>query len=192
MTHQKKTKMSNSSRQVNGDVAHNSAVIEHLLGYPIVESSISTVKANPYGQRLLEVTEKVYQTFGAPFLGYLQGPYQYVSPYVQKADDLGDKTLSKLDEKFPIVKKPTDELVHDAQSIIQFPIRLGQSGKEHVLSTYNTELEKVGGQGLTAYYKAALTTALTLGTETYATAASFLNTQKENAKQQTANGQANN
>lgn len=28
MTHQKKTKMSNSNRQVNGDVAHNSAVIE--------------------------------------------------------------------------------------------------------------------------------------------------------------------
>lgn len=191
MAHQKKTKMSNSNRQVNGDVASNSAVIKHLLGYPIVESSISTVKANPYGRKLLEVTEKVYQV-GAPFLGYLQGPYQYVSPYVHKADDLGDKTLSKIDEKFPIVKKPTDELVHDAQSLLQFPIRLGQSGKEHVLSTYNTELEKVGGKGLSAYYKAVLTTALTIGTETYATAASFLNTQKENAKQQAANGTANN
>ncbi|KAK5656279.1 hypothetical protein OQA88_5042 [Cercophora sp. LCS_1] len=168
--------------QVNGDVPH-SAFIEHLLAYPVVNDSVSTFKANPYGQKSLELTDSAYRTFAAPFLPYFSKPFQYVSPYVKKADDLGDKTLSTLDEKFPIVKKPTNEIVGDAKKIAMFPLRVGQTGKEHVLSTYEVEFKKVEGNSLVSYGKAALTTVLIITTETLTTVSNYFGNRKNQARQ---------
>ncbi|KAK0651624.1 hypothetical protein B0T16DRAFT_320801 [Cercophora newfieldiana] len=181
MPHQTKRKMSNNV-QVNGDVPH-SAFIEHLLAYPVVNDSVSTFKSNPYGQRSIELGDSAYRTFAAPFLPYFSKPFQYVSPYVKKADDLGDKTLSKVDEKFPVVKKPTNEIFNDAKTIVLFPLRVTQTGKEHVLSTYEVEFKKVDGNGLTSYGKAAITTALILTTETLTTVSTFLNNRGKETKE---------
>ncbi|KAK3387530.1 hypothetical protein B0H63DRAFT_159256 [Podospora didyma] len=178
MPHQKKRKMP----QVNGDVPHY-AVIEHVLGYPLVNDALATYKNNALGKKSIELGDSAYRTFAQPLLPYLSRPFQYIEPYVKKADDLGDKTLSKVDEKFPIVKKPTDELVSDAKTIAFFPIRIGQIGKDHVVSTYQTEFKKTGGGNLVAYAKAALTTTLTIGTDAYTNISNFLGSKKEDAKQ---------
>lgn len=156
---------------------------QHILAYPVVNDGVSTFKSNPYGQKSLELGDSAYRTFAAPVLPYLSRPYQYVAPYVKKADDLGDKTLSKVDEKFPVVKKPTNEIINDAKSIVLFPLRVGQSGKEHVLNTYDSEFKKNGGDGYINYGKAALTTVLIITTETLTTVTSFLGNQKDKARQ---------
>jgi hypothetical protein len=179
-----------SPAQVNGDVPH-SAFIDHILGYPVINDGISTFKSNPYGQKSIQLGDTAFKTFAQPIMPYFAKPYQYVSPYVKKADDLGDKTLSKVDEKFPIVKKPTEELYSDARSIIMFPLRIGQSGKEYVMNTYNSECKKVGGDNLMTYGKAAFTTALIITTDTLTTLSSFLGSKKEEAKQ-TMDEKANN
>lgn len=176
--------------QVNGDVPH-SAFIEHLLAYPVVNDGVSTFKSNPYGQRSLALVDSVYQTFAAPVIPYFSRPYQYVSPYVKKADDLGDKTLSKVDEKFPVVKKPTNEIINDGKTLVLLPMRIGQSGKEHVFNTYDSERRKVGGDGLISYGKAALTTVLVVATDTFTTVSNFLNNKKGEARQ-TIEEKANN
>lgn len=106
-----------------------------------------------------------------------------ITPYAKKADDLGDKTLSKVDEKFPIVKKPTDELINDARSMASLPLRVGQTGKEHVLSTYGAELDKTGGKGLIGHGKAAVTTALILTSESLSTVSAYLNEKKKQASE---------
>lgn len=168
--------------QVNGDVPH-SAFIEHLLNYPVVNDSVSTFKSNSFGQRSIEIGDSVYQTFAAPVLPYFSKPFQYVQPYVKKADDLGDKTLSKVDKKFPVVKKPTNEIFNDAKTLIYFPVRIGQSGKEHVFNTYDAERRKVGGQGAVAFGKAALTTALILTTDVLTTASDMLSSTKKEVRQ---------
>jgi hypothetical protein len=144
---------------------------------------VSTFKSNPYGQKSIELGDSAYRTFAQPVLPYLSKPYQYVSPYVKKVDDLGEKALSKVDEKLPVVKKPTQELVNDAKTIVYFPIRVGQTGKEHVFSTYEQEYKKVGGDGLLTYGKALLTTALILTTEFYTTASNFLGNKKNEVRQ---------
>ena len=180
-----------NTAQVNGDVPH-SAFVTHLFNYPVVNDGVETFKSNPIGQRSLEIGDSAYRTFAAPLLPYLSGPFEYVAPYVKKADDLGDKTLARVDEKFPIVKKSTEEIVNDARAIAMFPLKVGQTGKEHVFNTYESELKKVGGNGIVSYGKAAFTTALVLTTDTLITVTSFLNDKKKQTNQTIEEKSSNN
>ncbi|KAJ9160989.1 hypothetical protein NKR19_g2731 [Coniochaeta hoffmannii] len=170
-----------SSPQVNGEVPH-SAFLDHLLHYPVVDSGIKTFKSNPYGQKSLELSDSAYKTFAQPVLPLLSKPYQYVSPYVKKADSLGDKALSTVDERFPVVRKPAGEIYQGARDLVLAPIRTGLAGKDHVLETYNGECKKVGGEGLVTYSKALLTTTLIVTTEIVQGIGEFLGAKKQQTK----------
>ncbi|RKU46954.1 hypothetical protein DL546_005971 [Coniochaeta pulveracea] len=146
-----------ASAQVNGEVPH-SAFIDHLLHYPAVNDGVKTVRS------------------------YLETPYQYVSPYVKKADDLGDKTLSKVEERFPIVKKQTGEIYEDGRNLVLLPYRTANAAKDHVLETYNGEVKKVGGDNLLTYGKALITTSLVVTGEVFQTVSGFLSYKKEQTK----------
>lgn len=156
---------------------------QHILNYPVVNDSVATFKSTPLGQRSLELGDSAYRTFAVPVLPYFSWPLQLITPYAKKADDLGDKTLSRVDEKFPIVKKPTDELISDARSMASLPLRVGQTGKEHVLSTYGAELDKTGGNGFLGRGKAAVTTALILASESLSTVSSYMYEKKQQASE---------
>ncbi|KAG7137420.1 hypothetical protein HYQ46_008540 [Verticillium longisporum] len=101
---------------VNGDVsssAPSSAFVQHLLDYPVVHDGVTSFKQNPYGQKSLQLSDSAYKTFAQPFIPYLAGPFEFVRPYLQKADTFGDQALSKVDQQVPFVKKPTNELYAD-------------------------------------------------------------------------------
>ncbi|KAF3766277.1 hypothetical protein M406DRAFT_322307 [Cryphonectria parasitica EP155] len=169
--------------QVNGDVPASS-FLKHLNGYPVVHDGVETFKANPYGQKSLQLGDSAYKTFAAPVLPYLSKPYQYVEPYVKRADDLGDKALAKVDEKFPVVKKPTGELYSDAKGIVLLPYNKAFEGRDHVLSVYSSEYKKVGGEngsGLILTGKAAVATALIITSETVKFIGDYLGQKKEQA-----------
>ncbi|KAI0202981.1 hypothetical protein F4808DRAFT_49143 [Astrocystis sublimbata] len=153
------------SPQVNGEVHPSSATLSHITGYPVVNDSIAYFKKNPYGQRSIELSDSAYQTFAKPFLPYFNKPYQYVSPYVQKADAIGDDALSRIDERLPVLKKPTDELVSDSKAIITFPVRKGLETKDHMFEIYNSEYKKVGGEGLVTSGKALISAGLVVTSE---------------------------
>lgn len=170
-----------ASAQVNGEVPH-SAFIDHLLNYPAINDGVKTFKSNPYGQKSLELSDSAYRTFAKPFVPYLEKPYQYVSPYVKKADDLGDKTLSKVEEKFPVVKKQTGEIYEDGRNLVLLPYRTANAAKDHVFETYNGEVKKVGGDNLLSYGKALITTSLVVTGEVYQALAEFLSAKKEQTK----------
>lgn len=164
----------------------DNAFSKHLTGYPIVHDGVETFKSNPYGQRSLQLGDSAFQTFAAPVLPYLSKPYQYVEPYVKKADDLGDKALGKVDERWPVVKKPTGELYSDARSIVLFPYHKAFEGKDHVFSVYTSEHKKAGGEngsGLILPVKAAVATALVLTAETVRFIGEFLSTKKAQTHQ---------
>jgi hypothetical protein len=148
----------------------------------VIDSGLKTFKSNPYGQKSIELSDSAYKTFAQPVLPFLNKPYQYVSPYVKKADDLGDKTLTTIDERFPVVKKPAGELYQGARDIVLFPLRTGLAGKDHVFETYNGECKKVGGEGLVTYSKALLTTTLIVTTEIVQGISGFLGAKKEQTK----------
>jgi len=167
---------------VNGD-APSSAFISHLTSYPFFSDSITTFKQNPLGQKSLSLADQGYQTFAKPILPYFSKPYQYVHPYVAKLDSIGDSTLSKVDEKFPVVKKPTGELYDNATGIAFFPLRKGLEGKDYVLKTYNTECKKVGGEGLVTMGKAAVTTTLVVTSDALSWLSNYLGAKKEQTKE---------
>lgn len=174
-----------SSPQVNGVMAPQSAFIQHILGYPVIHYGVDTFKSNPYGQKSLQIGDSAYkriESITKPVMQYVMKPYQYFQPYVKKVDDIGDKTLSRVDKTFPVVMKPTDELYDDAKSIVLFPIRLGQTSKDHVLSTYNAECKKVGGDGIVTIGKAAVSTAVIITFETVNSVTDYLSTRKNQVK----------
>jgi hypothetical protein len=157
----------------------------------VIDSGLKTFKSNPYGQKSLELSDSAYRTLaGLPVVPLLSRPYEYVSPYVKKADSLGDRTLSTIDARFPVVRKPADEIYRDARDLVLLPLRTGLAGKDHVLETYNGECKKVGGggssgsggAGLVTYSKALLTTTLIVTTEIVQGISGFLSAKKEQTK----------
>lgn len=172
------------SPQVNGETpTSTSAFLSHLTSYPLISDSIQTFKSNPYGAKSIDLTSASYEKLGKPLIPYFAKPYQYVSPYVAKADELGDSTLSTLDSKFPAVKKPTGEIYNETKSVVFFPLRKGFEGKDYVFGVYNGEIKKVGGEGVVTYAKAAVGTGLIVGSDLFGWLGGFLAQKKEQAKE---------
>ncbi|KAI1811724.1 hypothetical protein GGS20DRAFT_561769 [Poronia punctata] len=162
----------------------NRSALEHITGYPVVHDGITYFKKNPYGKKSIELSDSAYQ-LTKPILPYLQRPYQYVSPYVLKADALGDEALSKIDERIPVLKKPTGELVNDGKAIIFFPVRKGLETKEYVFETYHSECKKSGGDGLVASSKAVISTGLVFTSDALTWVGDKLRAGKVQAKEAT-------
>ncbi|KAK3186929.1 hypothetical protein K4F52_004373 [Lecanicillium sp. MT-2017a] len=174
--------------QVNGDVsspAHNSAFLQHLLDYPFINDSITTVTSNSYAQRSIKLGDSAYQRLAGPFLPLLSKPYNtfspWVAPYVQRADSLGDKTLDRIDEHIPLIKKPTAEIYNEAKDLIMLPLQKGREGRDHVFSVYNTEAKKHTQEGYIGQGKAAVATVFQVGNETLVYVGSYVSTKKADA-----------
>jgi len=172
--------------QVNGETAPSSAFLSHLFSYPIISDSISTIKSNSYGSKTIDFSQTSYDKISKPILPYLSTPISYITPYAKKADSIGDSTLSTIDSKFPVVKKPTGELYDEGKAFVFFPLKKGTEGKDYVLGVYGSEKKKVGGEGLVTYGKAALATGLIVTSDTIGWISSFLAQKKQQAKEVTS------
>lgn len=123
-------------------------------------------------------------------LPYFARPYQYVSPYVRRADTLGDATLSRVDERLPALKKPTGELVADGKSLVALPYRKAFETRDHVLAVYGAEVKHVAGGdagadggGLVTRGKAAVSTGLVIASESLNWVRGLLRSAKVHAKE---------
>lgn len=149
------------------------------MSYPIIEFSLDKLKSNEYARKSLQLGDSVYKNFAAPFLPYLAKPYEYVSPYVSKADSLGAHTLDRIDEQFPVVKKPTADLYNDTKTLILLPYHKAFEGRDHVLQVFKSECKKSEQKGLVTQGKAAVVTVFVVGNETLGWISGFLPAKKE-------------
>lgn len=157
-----------------------SKVLSHLQSYPVIQDSVELYKTNPYGAKSLSVVNSLYNKFVSPLHPYLQTPYSYLSPYIDRADELGDSGLSKVDEKFPIVKEDTSKLKETAQSYAFLPLTLAGQGKQYVLGTFNDEYNKTrGDRGLIKLAKATISTELKIGHDGFNLVTAYLNKGKQ-------------
>jgi hypothetical protein len=167
--------------QVNGDTSlhsNNSLFLKHLLTYPVVKDGVSTFQQNQLGQKSIQLSDAAYRTVAGPILPYFTKPYQIFWPYLAKADQLGDETLSKVDERFPAIKKPTGELYADAKSLVFLPIHKGLEGKDHIVGVYSAECSKVRGENLVGYGKALVGTVFAIGSETIGWVSALIGTKQ--------------
>jgi hypothetical protein len=105
----------------NGDSSPSSKMLSHLTSYPTVATGIDKAKSHPYGKKSLELVDQAYARFGKPVEPYLETPYQYTKPYLNKADELGDKALGKIEDTFPIMKENPDTILDTVVSMAYAP-----------------------------------------------------------------------
>ncbi|KAK8205845.1 putative pathogenesis associated protein Cap20 [Phyllosticta capitalensis] len=161
----------------------SSHFVSHLVAYPVVSDIINTYKSNPYGQKTLDLSSAAYDRFGKPIVPYLEKPYGYVAPYVQRADSMADNGLSHIEEHFPIVKENTSTIRDRVTDLAFMPLRVAGQGRDYVLSTYNDEYKKTGGKGLITTAKAIVSTELKITADALQLVADYLGPKKEAAKQ---------
>jgi len=170
---------------INGETA-SSKTLSHLTSYPVVSDSISTFKSNPYGAKAISVAEGGYSKLVAPTLPYLEKPYSVVSPYVAKADEIGDGILGKIDSKVPVVKSETKDIKDTAFSYAFYPLDKFGESKKYVFDTYGSEYKKCGGDGYVAGGKAVVTSGLVIFSDTLTWVSNFISAKKEEAKEKTS------
>lgn len=141
----------------NGDSPH-STTLRHLLTIPVVQDGVRAFSDNPIGKMSIQLSNTAYNLVAAPVLSLLNKPLSYVTPYVQRVDQLGDQMLSKVEEKYPVVKKPSPELYNDAKETVYAPVR-------HVTNIYNDAHQRNGGGFAVARSKAAATTVVVVSAE---------------------------
>ncbi|KAL2131761.1 hypothetical protein VTI74DRAFT_4636 [Chaetomium olivicolor] len=152
--------MSNAEQTtvVNGDSPHSNT-LRHLLSYPAVQDGLRLYKSNALGRMSIQLSTSAYQLVGAPVLALLDKPYGYVAPYLEKADSFGDETLSKVEKRFPLVKKPSAEMFNEAKDAVYGgPIK-------HITELYRDAYQRAGGASPVATGVAAAKTAAVLSAE---------------------------
>lgn len=100
-----------------------------------------------------------------------------------KADELGDKFLTKFDEQVPIVKSETKEIQSTIMGYVNWPLETANTTKDWAFHTYQDEYKKCGGEGYVAGGKAVITTSLVLSSDVLKWISSFLQAKKEQAKE---------
>lgn len=158
----------------------SSQFVSHLTSLPAVSDGIETFKTNPYGKKSLEIVGDVYTRFGKPVEPYLETPYNYVKPYVQKADELADSGLSTVESHLPIVTKDTSTIIDTGKSYVFWPYT-------YVSSTYSDEYTKTAkhndrGQGLVTSALALVSTELKIASDFFQAVADFLGPKYEESK----------
>jgi len=134
--------MSNKEMTLTNGDTPSSKVLSHLNSYPVVHDSVETFKTNPLGSRALTLATNTYKNVVAPFHPYLRTPYSYVSPYLARADQLGDNGLSTLETHLPIVKEDTEQLKKYAYSPVTYVQGTWQD--EYNKTHYNNGVVKMG------------------------------------------------
>ncbi|KAH0542795.1 hypothetical protein FGG08_002843 [Glutinoglossum americanum] len=169
---------------MNGEGPLHSLFLSHLTSYPMINDSIETFKSIPIGQKSISLADQGYCALVKPVQPYLSKPYNFVHPYVSKADSLADSTLKQVDSRFPIVKEPTDKIKDTVSDYAYFPLRIAGDGRDYLFKVYGNEYRRAGGDkgGLVAKGKAGVTTSLVVTSEILAWLSSYLGQKKEQTK----------
>lgn len=165
----------------NGEKPH-SLFISHLTSYPLVSDSLSLYLENPYGKKSVNLFNDAYKKFVSPVQPYFATPYSYVAPYVKKADSLGDKGLSEVDSRFPIVKEETSSLKEKVKGLPFVPYDTFVSTKDYVLKTFEEQGKKNEGKGVVPFAKTVIGTEIKIAADTVGFLTGFFIAKKEEGK----------
>lgn len=155
---------------------------QHLGSYPAVTDITTKFKSNPIGQKSLDLADQGYKSIVAPVLPYAQPSYEYIKPYVAKADSLANDSLARVDATFPIVKQDSEQIKGSILQLAFLPFRLANESKDYVWQTYVSEYKKCGGDGYVSGGKALITTGLVVTSDTLSWLSRYLQQKQEQGK----------
>ena len=138
------------------------------------------------GGKVVSLANQGHESFIAPALPYVSGPYEYVQPYAVRLDVLAEGGLTRVEESFPIltedVGKITDAMKGMASNLVFLPFRKVLQVYNYVSSTYYKEHARCGGKGMVAGGVAIMTTELTVTGDGLAMLSSILTRNKQSSK----------
>ncbi|EMC95840.1 hypothetical protein BAUCODRAFT_34609 [Baudoinia panamericana UAMH 10762] len=172
-----------SNNMTNGDM-QSSKTLSHVTSYPVVNDAIETFKSYPIGKKSIEIADEAYQRFGKPVEPYLETPYSYAKPYVQKADELADSGLKQVDTHFPIVTEDTNTIIDTAKSYAFWPYN-------YAVNTYNDEYRKTANHGnrgdtITTLLMATVSFQLRVASDFFQALSEYLGPKYEESKKKSA------
>ncbi|KAF8543107.1 hypothetical protein BDD12DRAFT_727014 [Trichophaea hybrida] len=169
---------------------------EHLKSYPLVADGINTFSSHPIGQRTIALSTHAYSCFIAPLSPYLSKAF----PFVNKADEIADSSLEKIETRFPIVKEPTDHLKSVVVDSVGYPRKVvaevivrgqdfAKEKQEYVFKIYENEFSKIGEEdkkngSYIPKAKAGITSAFVVSSDLMGAIAQYLGSKKEVVKEQ--------
>ncbi|OBZ72734.1 hypothetical protein A0J61_11877, partial [Choanephora cucurbitarum] len=98
-----------------------STFVSRVTSIPLVQDGVTTVQAiatkTSLGRFALSTANSTLSTVSRYQPSYVQTYYQsYILPHVEKADELGCRSLDMIQTRFPVVNQPTSELVKTVTS----------------------------------------------------------------------------
>jgi len=164
--------MGNDSKPLTNGETTRSKALSHLHSYPFIHDTTSFLASTPLGSRTLNLAHTTYNSLITPLHPYLQRPYTIASPYLTRADELGDTSLTKLEAYVPVMREDTETLKGYAVAPYNY-----------VSGTYQQQYERTGGQGgLVKTGLAALSTQLQIAQDAFGVVREFWNTSEARKK----------
>ncbi|KAI9242182.1 MAG: hypothetical protein BYD32DRAFT_362995 [Podila humilis] len=128
---------SDSEKETSGFIARVSSI-------PLIHDSVSTLtsyaEANKYSKYALDTAGSAVTTASKYTEGYQSRLQPLLQPHISKVDQLAIKSLDLFENTFPIVTKPTAEIVAEVKKPIVYVEESSKSAYTQIQSTIDTHV----------------------------------------------------
>ncbi|KAF9159734.1 hypothetical protein BGX20_002811 [Mortierella sp. AD010] len=129
-----------NGRSNAGHTSNGFSFISRVSSIPLIHDSVSTLhsyaKDNKYSRYALDTAGSAVETVNK----YTEGYQKSLQPHIAKVDQLATKSLDILEEKFPIVTKPTSEIVDQVKKPVVYVGESSKSAYTQIQSTIDTRV----------------------------------------------------
>ncbi|KAG0358678.1 hypothetical protein BG005_002012 [Podila minutissima] len=118
----------------------SSGFIARVTALPLIHDSVSTLtsyaEANKYSKYALDTAGSAVATASK----YTEGYQSRLQPHISKVDQMATKSLDLLENTFPIVTKPTAEIVAEVKKPIVYVEESSKNAYTQIQSTIDTHV----------------------------------------------------
>ncbi|KAF9355390.1 hypothetical protein BGX26_006638 [Mortierella sp. AD094] len=129
-----------NGRSSAGHTSNGFSFISRVSSIPLIHDSVSTLhsyaKDNKYSRYALNTAGSAVETVNK----YTEGYQKSLQPHIAKVDQLATKSLDILEEKFPIVTKPTSEIVDQVKKPVVYVGESSKNAYSQIQSTIDTRV----------------------------------------------------
>ncbi|KAI1310204.1 hypothetical protein EDD11_003882 [Mortierella claussenii] len=131
---------STSSEKETEEVVAQAGFIARVSSLPLIHDSVSTLhsiaKDNKYSRYALDTAGSAVETVSK----YTEGYQKTLQPHITKVDQIASKSLDLLETTFPIVTKPTSEIVDQVKKPIVYVEESSKNAYTQIQSTIDARV----------------------------------------------------
>ncbi|KAF9181571.1 hypothetical protein BGZ50_005448 [Haplosporangium sp. Z 11] len=138
-------------KEQNGHIAHANeketttvSFFSRVTSIPLIHDSVATLhsyaKENKFSRFALDTAGSAVDTVSKYTEGYQSRLQPHLQPHIAKVDQLASKSLDILENKFPIVTKPTAEIVTQVKKPIVYVEESSKNAYTQIQTTIDTRV----------------------------------------------------